>query len=196
MNGQPLSVRRGYPVRAVIPGVIGARWVKWLDHITVQAEESTNHYQRRDYKVLPAEVTDSQMAEAYWDCVPAVDDMPVNSAIAMPVGNEIVELPTSGRIEVRGYALPQGLDGPVTRVEVSADAGRSWVEAELVDSEKPNRASWVLWKSSVPAARGSGMELQSRATDARGNTQLEHSQWNLRGVGYNGYGVSRDLTIV
>lgn len=30
MNGQPLPVEHGAPVRAVVPGVVGARNVKWL----------------------------------------------------------------------------------------------------------------------------------------------------------------------
>ncbi|KKA17264.1 Sulfite oxidase, partial [Rasamsonia emersonii CBS 393.64] len=198
MNDEPLTVNHGFPVRAVIPGVAGARWVKWLDRITVQKEESTNYYQRHDYKILPPDVTNSDEAEKHWDRVPAMEEMPVNSVVAVPDDNETVQLPPSGIVEVRGYAVPQGYHGPVTRVEVSTDSGKSWIDAELDGSASlQNRKwCWVLWTASVRMTRGAGKEILSRATDAGGNTQQEHSQWNLRGVGYNGYGASRNLTIV
>jgi sulfite oxidase len=200
MNDKPLPVNHGFPVRVVIPGVAGARWVKWLDHITVQKEESTNHYQRHDYKILPPQATDSAEAKRYWNQVPAMEDMPVNSVVAVPNDNETIHLPDdSGLVEVKGYAVPHGQDGPVTRVEVSADGGKSWIDAELQQDDRGDhnrRWSWVLWKASVPMTKGAGKEILSRATDAGGNTQPEQSQWNLRGVGYNGYGASRNLTVV
>ncbi|KAJ9316588.1 hypothetical protein DTO271D3_3095 [Paecilomyces variotii] len=195
MNDKPLSPKHGYPVRVVIPGVAGARWVKWLDRITVQQEESSNFYEQHDYKILPPEVVDSKIAEKYWNKVPPMTDMPINSVIAVPDDNETVNLSPSGTIEVRGYAVPRGNQGPVTRVEVSTDDGKSWSEAEI-QSKHVNKWSWVLWKASIRIEKGRGKQILSRATDAGGNTQQKYSQWNLRGVGYNGYGVSRNLTIV
>lgn len=65
MNGAPLPVKHGYPVRIIVPGVSGCRSVKWLDRITVQSEESTSLYQRYDYKILPPEATDKEAAKKY-----------------------------------------------------------------------------------------------------------------------------------
>ncbi|KAL2010741.1 hypothetical protein VTN00DRAFT_6548 [Thermoascus crustaceus] len=196
MNDKPLPHAHGHPVRVVIPGVTGARWVKWLDRITVQENESPNYYQRRDYKILPPDATDSQSAQKYWDKVPPIMEMPINSVVAVPDDNETITLPPSGKVEVNGYAVPQGDQGPVTRVEVSGDGGKTWVDAQLEGSAKDKKWCWVLWRADVPVEKGSGREILSRATDAGGNTQQEHSEWNLRGVVYNGYGASRGLAVV
>lgn len=198
MNGTPLTARHGHPVRAVIPGISGSKWVKWLDRITVQDHESPNFYQRHDYRVLPPEVTDKDTAEKFWPISPPLYDIPVNSAIAVPESGETIHLsdPGSGLVEVKGYALPHGADGPVTRVEVSGDGGKTWVDATLEEPGASMKWCWVLWKASIHLPMGKGREIVSRAMDRGYNRQKEHSEWNLRGVGYNGYGRASDLTVV
>ena len=197
MNGKRLPVKHGYPVRVVTPGIAGARAVKWLDRITVQPEESNNFYQQRDYKILPPEATDKEAAEQYWNVTPAIQDMPVNSVIAVPQSGETVELSSRGTTRVEGYALPQGDQGPVVKVEVSVDDGTTWRDAEILDHVEPSgKWCWVLWKADVGLEKGDKRRVLSRATDKGGNTQPAVPQWNLRGVGYNGYGESRDLRIL
>ena len=56
MNGDPLSRDHGYPIRAVIPGYIGARSVKFLQMIRIQDKESKAYHQQLDYKILPEHV--------------------------------------------------------------------------------------------------------------------------------------------
>lgn len=194
MNGSPITPNHGYPVRAVLPGVVGARWVKWLDRVRVQDSESANFYQQRDYKVLPPAAVDKDSAEKFSNSTPAMYDMPINSVVAVPADNDTVYLPRSGVLRVEGYALPNGADGPVTQVQVSADGGRSWIDADL--RHYGQKWCWVLWEVSVCPQPGTGREILCRAFDAGGNSQAEHSQWNLRGVGYNGYGRARNLTVL
>ena len=154
MNGKPLPVNHGYPVRIVVPGVSRCRSVKWLDRITVQLE-SKNVYQRYDYKILAPQATDKEAAKKYWDVTPALQDMPVNSVIAIPETGETVKPSASGTIEVKGYALPYGDQGPVVKVEVSTDDGRTWKKAEmLVPKEEQTKWAWVLWKVTVPINKG------------------------------------------
>ena len=199
MNGEPLPINHGHPVRIVAPAIAGARAVKWLDHITVQLEESSNFYQQHDYKVLPPEATDSESAEPFWSKTPAMQEMPVNSVIGIPQTDETVKIGRDGMIHVRGYALPSGENGPITRVEVSGDSGTTWIDAELIDESEEqvsSRWSWVLWKCTVKLSIGEGRRILSRATDAKGNVQQPQSDWNLRGVGYNGYGEAKNLKVV
>lgn len=195
MNNQPLTPKHGYPIRVVIPGIAGARWVKWLDQITIQDHESTNFYQQRDYKVLPEDAVDKPSAEPHWSRTPPMYDTPVNSVIAVPEDGQTLRRDGGeGTVEVKGYAVPEGADGPVTRVQVSADRGRNWVDAEMGPCE--SKWCWVLWRVRVRMEPGEKREVWSRAFDAGGNEQREHSQWNLRGVGYNGYGRAIDLTVL
>ena len=55
MNGQRLPAAHGAPLRVVVPGYIGARSVKWVERVTVQAEPSDNYFQATAYRLLPAE---------------------------------------------------------------------------------------------------------------------------------------------
>lgn len=50
MNGKDIPRDHGYPLRAVIPGHVAARSVKWLQKVVVSDEESQSHWQQRDYK--------------------------------------------------------------------------------------------------------------------------------------------------
>ncbi|KAH9886418.1 molybdopterin binding oxidoreductase [Xylariomycetidae sp. FL2044] len=194
-NGQPLSIRHGFPVRVITPGIAGARAVKWLDKITVQREQSQNFYMRRDYKALPPEAVDSESAEKFWDVTSPVQEMPVNSVIVRPRSGDTVRRDGLGKVTCRGYALPSGNGGPVVRVEVSSDGGKTWVEAELEHHPGEGRWTWMLWKADIGMAPGSQRTIHSRATDSAGNTQPEVGEWNLRGVCYNGYGTAKDVTV-
>jgi len=52
MNGQPLPVDHGYPLRVIVPGTIGARQVKWLKRIILSRDESQSFWQQKDYKTV------------------------------------------------------------------------------------------------------------------------------------------------
>ena len=77
MNGETLPRDHGFPLRAVVPGHVAARSVKWLSKIVVSDEESTSQWQRRDYKSFGP----NEGANPDWDRAPAIQEMPVTSAI-------------------------------------------------------------------------------------------------------------------
>lgn len=197
MNGELLPEKHGYPVRVIVPGVIGARSVKWVDRITVADQESPCYYQRHDYKILPANAINFESANKYWDETPAMLDMPINSSVATPVSDSTVSLDANGSIEVKGYAVPHGDQGPVVRVQVSGDEGKSWVDAEIDGGREAGKWSWVLWKAQVKMQKGKQRKIFTKATDKGGNTQIdERSTWNLRGIAYNGYEAVVGLEVV
>ena len=93
-----------------------------------------------------------------------------------------------------GYAA-----GPIIRVEVSADDGETWLDAEILgedndeDEDEDERSggkkwAWVLWRGWVNVQKSQERTILSRAWDSKRNGQPRFSRWNLRGVGYNGYG--------
>jgi len=198
MNDQTLSPDHGYPIRVVVPGYSGARWVKWLDRITVSTEESPNFYQQRDYKVLPPHVENAEQAAPYWSKIPSIQALPVNSVIASIAPS----LNSNEAILVKGYAMGSGgPGGRIAGVQVSADGGESWNDARITYQE--GNWSWTLWecilnveetKSLAKAGtdtEGSGareVELLCRARDQRGDMQKPECAWNFRGVAYNAYG--------
>jgi Oxidoreductase molybdopterin binding domain len=57
MNDEPLRPEHGFPLRAVVPGYIGARSVKWLSGIALQDAPSDNYFQAQQYKLFPPYVT-------------------------------------------------------------------------------------------------------------------------------------------
>jgi sulfite oxidase len=131
MNGEPLSADHGFPLRAVVPGYIGARSVKWLGKITVSNRPSPNHYVQEAYKLV---LEDKPLA---WAEAGVIYNYFVNSAIAGPKPK------ANGQAQkVRGYALPHGDGGHIAKVEVSANNGQTWTVAKLRTQPKPY--CWVL----------------------------------------------------
>jgi len=155
---------------------------------------------------LPPEATDKDSAKKFWSKTSPMMDMPVNSIIGLPKPGSAINTDAEGLVTVKGYALPQGRFGPVDKVEVSGDEGKTWVAAELdfggygdLESEESRRQvkwAWCLWCAEVKVERGQKRKIVCRATDFGGNTQKEKGVWNLRGVGYNAWGETRDLTVV
>ncbi|XP_062366913.1 sulfite oxidase, mitochondrial isoform X4 [Cinclus cinclus] len=116
MNGQELPRDHGFPVRVLVPGVVGARSVKWLRSVVVSPSESPSHWQQNDYKGFCPSVD--------WDSVdfrsaPAIQELPVQSAITEPRPGAAVP---AGELTVKGYAWSGG-GREVVRVDVSLDGG-------------------------------------------------------------------------
>jgi sulfite oxidase len=119
MNGEPLPAEHGFPLRAIVPGYIGARSVKWLAAISVQREQSESFFQRIDY-TLGGE---------------PLGELALNSVVCAPA---------DGRT-VRGYAVAGG-GRTVERVEVSCDGGTTWHEAAVAGG---GPWTWRLWRAEL-----------------------------------------------
>lgn len=147
MNGKPLSRDHGYPVRVIVPGVAGCRSVKWLSKIIASPEESSSFWQQNDYKSFsPAVGWD----DVDWSSAPAIQNMPVTSAISDPApGDDVGTI--GGSITVKGYAWSGG-GNRIIRVDVTADNGKTWHTADLkgIAQESGRAWAWTLWEAEVP----------------------------------------------
>jgi sulfite oxidase len=179
MNGQPLSRAHGYPLRIVVPGYVGARSVKWLSRIVLQRQPSENYYQQYAYRLLPPSATPENVD---WDSGLMLGEMPVNSLIWQPLEGERL---SEGAVTVRGTAFVGG-GRTVERVDVSADGGRMWSQAQFMTEAQPY--VWRLWEASLVLSPGAH-ELIARAWDSGANPQPERveSLWNFKGYMNNAY---------
>jgi sulfite oxidase len=168
MNGQPLTMDHGMPLRAVIPGYIGARSVKWLGKITVSDRPSPNHFVEDVYKILESD-TPTQRDEAA-----PIYRFPVNSVICSSVPVSV----TPELFRVTGFALPDGgTDTEITTVEVSADNGGTWHQAQL--GSEHQEFCWRFWTVDLRIPGASTLIV--RATDSGGHFQPEKLVWNPKG---------------
>ena len=187
MNGETLPRDHGYPVRVIVPGVVGARNVKWLNRIVLSEVESDSHWQQSDYKGFNPSVT---WDNVQWDKSPAIQAMPVTSAICSPEPETAVT--PGSKLRLKGYAWSGG-GNRIVRVDLTADGGKTWFEAEITAQDatpEPHHYGWSLWEAEVKVPEGvSEVTVAAKAVDSNYNVQPESFEniWNLRGLLSNAY---------
>ncbi len=179
MNGEELAPTHGFPVRALVPGYLGARSVKWLTEIRLREDPSDNYFQAHAYRLFPPWVNRDNVV---WESGLMLGEMPVTSVICTPaVGAE----PAAGEVRIRGYAYVGGGRG-IERVDLSLDGGRTWQGTELGSEEGP--WSWRLFAARVTLEPGEH-ELVVRAFDRSAQTQPRDAAevWNFKGYANNAW---------
>jgi sulfane dehydrogenase subunit SoxC len=158
-NGEMLRPEQGYPLRLLLPGYEGNMNVKWLRRLKVGDEPFYTREETSKYTDL---MPDGSAAQFTFE-------MGVKSVITSPsAGQKIGE---RGFHEITGLAWSGR--GKIRRVEVSADGGRSWREAQL---NGPVLAR-ALTRFRCPWSWEGGEHiLQSRALDESGQVQPTRAQ--------------------
>jgi len=169
MNGEPLPIQHGYPVRLIVPGWYAVASVKWLAEIELMDRPFSGHYQTDKY-CYEWERNGQEVREP-------VTLQRVRALITEPAPNHEVR---AGELVVRGVAWSGA--APIARVEVSLGNG-SWQEARLVSERK--RYSWQSWELITRVQEPGIVALRARATDLAGRTQPEMAEWNRLGYGNN-----------
>jgi DMSO/TMAO reductase YedYZ molybdopterin-dependent catalytic subunit len=144
MNGQPLPIAHGFPVRMVVPGLYGyVSATKWVTDINVTT--FAGNY-------------------AYWAQRGWSQQAPIKTESRIDVPNGASQIP-AGRTAVAGVAWAQHKG--IEAVEVRVDQG-PWNQARL--AAVPDLDTWRQWVWEWDATSGNHV-IEARATDKTGYTQ-------------------------
>ena len=150
MNGEPLPVEHGFPVRMVVPGLYGyVSATKW---------------------VVDLEVTRFADVTAYWTDRGWSAQAPIKTASRIDVPAGFARLP-AGTVAVAGVAWAQHRG--ISAVQVQIDDG-PWQDATL--SGELTADIWRQWSFAWPATEPGLHTIRCRAIDADGTVQTDQIQ--------------------
>jgi len=178
MNGQPIPLVHGAPLRAVIPGWEGAYSIKWLHALNVLAKDSDSFWVATGYRYPTRRVAPGAAVDAK-DMAP-LTGLIVKSLITTPANGASQAV---GKVMVGGFAWAGEDD--IKAVDVSIDNGATWRPARLTGEQA--RYAWRRFEFEFNAPRPESYLILSRATDVKGNVQPAVSQWNPSGYLWNQY---------
>jgi sulfite oxidase len=179
MNGAPLLKHHGYPVRALVPGWIGAASCKWLAEIQVIDHEFDGNFMKPGYRLPNQPVTpggEVNVADAT-----AITRLNVKSIFTRPSDGKKVKVGSAVRLSGAAWAG----DADVSKVEISPDQGQTWQPAQL--GREQAKYAWRFWEATWKPAKPAAYILIVRASDSMGRVQPEKAPWNPSGYLWNGY---------
>ena len=175
MNGEPLPLLHGYPLRMLCAGWPASVSGKWLTKIMIRdrvhdGEKMLGQSYRVPCKpVAPGtSVADEDM------CI--IESMPVKSLMTYPKSG--VSHAAGAPLDIRGHAWAG--DQSVAEILTSIDFGATWQVAKI--EKAVNRLAWQHWSASVDFPEPGYYEVWARAVDSNGNSQpVILPGWNPRG---------------
>lgn len=173
MNGQPLPMLNGFPIRLIVPGWYATYWVKALSSITVLEHPLQTFWMDKAYRIPDNAQANEDPSHLSEKTVP-INVMSVHSIFLQPVDNK--QLRAGQSVELTGVAT-DGVSG-IKSVEVSTDGGQSWSNAEL--GTDLGKYSWRRWRMQWSPAKAGDYRLMVRATNNAGEKQVD-TQWNRSG---------------
>jgi sulfite dehydrogenase (cytochrome) subunit A len=172
MNGEPLPLLNGFPVRLVVPGWYATYWVKMLSQITVLDRIDDNFWMKTAYRIPDTPNASVAPGSAGFPTIP-INKMDVRSFATNVADAATI---TAGPTTLRGIAFDGG--SGVRRVDVSVDGGASWIRAGL--EEDYGKYGFRRWNLRWDAKPGSYV-VAVRATSNDGSTQTATPIWNPGG---------------
>ncbi len=172
MNGQPIPMLNGYPLKLVVPGWYATYWVGSLASINVITDTFKGFWMKTAYRV-PATGPDEKPDSLAKATVP-ITNINLHSIFVEPDTSETVTANKPCLVE--GLAFNDG--SGIKKVELSLDGGNTWVETNL--NAELGKYSWRRWKYDWTPKSAGEYHLEVRATDDKGHSQTD-KQWNRSG---------------
>lgn len=173
MNGAPLPVANGFPLRLIAPGWYGVANVKWLKRIEVRNTRFMGLFMARNYVTIREE---EHNGETVWS------ETSVGRALLKSVPARVTK--GDGGYRIMGAAW----GAPIAKVEVKVDDG-NWQEA-AIDHSEDGEFAWKMWSIDFDdLSRGEHL-VTSRAIDTAGRQQpamtdpviaRKHTFWESNG---------------
>jgi sulfite dehydrogenase (cytochrome) subunit A len=176
MNGEPMPLLNGYPVRLVLPGWYATYWVKMLSAITVLDHVDDNFWMKTAYRIPDTPHASVAPGSSGFATVP-INKMDVRSFLTSVADGGSVK---AGPVMLRGIAFDGG--SGIRRVEVSSDGGATWRDAAL--ERDYGKYSFRRWNAGWDARPGS-YTIAVRATANDGSVQTTTPIWNPSGYMLN-----------
>jgi sulfite dehydrogenase len=167
LNGEPIPLAHGGPLRLIVPGYSGVNNVKYLKHLAFTPEQTQAAIQNVRYRLAPVGAKETPQQPAVWQMDAKSWINGFDSEGTLPAGPYVI----------RGVAFG-GMDA-VKMVEVSIDGGQTWHEADFVGPDL-GKYAWRQFAYRVDLKPGDYVFV-SRATDVRGNVQVENRNDNAAG---------------
>ncbi len=174
MNGEPLPLLNGYPLKLVVPGWYATYWVGMVSDIQILTEDFDGFWMKKAYKIPKGVPDANESPDSLTDDMEPISVMNVRSIFVSPEPNDILNVGV--KTDIQGLAFDGGFG--ITQVELSSDEGETWTEARL-DSDL-GKYSWRRWHYDFTPNEKGDYSFMVKATNARGESQpMEH--WNRSG---------------
>ncbi len=174
MNGEPLPMLNGFPLRLVVPGCYGTYWVKHLHDITVIADTLENFWMATAYRIpcTPGAAIPPGTTPAKTEPIQRFNVRSFITSVA-----DGATIPANKHSMLRGIAFDGGAG--IREVVVSLDGGRTWQGADL--GEDLGRYSFREWRLPVALVQTGPLEIKCRAFNRIGESQPMEPLWNPSG---------------
>jgi hypothetical protein len=174
MNGKPLPLLNGFPLRLVVPGWYATYWVKMLNEVEVLEAPDANFWMKTAYLIPDTPNADMKPGQTGVTMVPIAKMNPRSFITNLAPG---ATLKSDAPTPVRGIAF--GGDTGVAKVEFSDDTGQNWRLAQLAPEQ--GKYGFRLWNTQLPAAAPGARTLMVRCTNNNGVVQPDQPNWNPSG---------------
>lgn len=178
MNGAPLPMLNGFPLRLVVPGWFATYWIKALTEIEILDHRDDNFWMASAYRIPANACGCIEPGQKSFDTVP-IGRMPVRSLITSHRNGD--RIPSGRSAHMRGIAFDSGHG--IDQVLISCDGGRRWRRAKLGEDHGPY--SFRRWEMTFAPEKGRSYDLQAMAVNAIGEAQPQRGLWNPGGYAWN-----------